>query len=52
MSGYTGFRDLTYIDSGATFLQKPFTKISLLGKLREVLAQAGKSEVAVPQNGR
>lgn len=45
MSGYIGFRDLTSVDSDAIVLQKPFTRSSLLGKLREVLARASEHAV-------
>lgn len=38
MSGYTGFRDQGLIASDATVLSKPFTRDTLLRKLREVLA--------------
>lgn len=36
-SGYTGFSQSALIDSDLIFLPKPFTKESLLSKLREVL---------------
>jgi two-component system, cell cycle sensor histidine kinase and response regulator CckA len=38
MSGYTSFMDQGLIASDATVLSKPFTRDTLLRKLREVLA--------------
>ena len=37
MSGYTSFMDQSLIASDATVLSKPFTRDTLLRKLREVL---------------
>jgi two-component system cell cycle sensor histidine kinase/response regulator CckA len=44
MSGYTGFTHPGLADSGVTFLAKPFTRESLLRKLREVFQSEAKLE--------
>jgi two-component system cell cycle sensor histidine kinase/response regulator CckA len=44
MSGYTDFTHSGLIDSELILLPKPFTKDTLLSKLREVLALKGELE--------
>jgi two-component system cell cycle sensor histidine kinase/response regulator CckA len=44
MSGYTSFTRRVMLDSDATLLQKPFTRDSLLAKLREVLDFQGQTQ--------
>jgi two-component system cell cycle sensor histidine kinase/response regulator CckA len=44
MSGYTSFTRRVMLDSDATLLQKPFTRDSLLTKLREVLDLQGQTQ--------
>jgi two-component system, cell cycle sensor histidine kinase and response regulator CckA len=44
MSGYTGFHDRNALDSRMPLIAKPFTRDSLLRKLRETLALGEQSE--------
>jgi PAS domain S-box-containing protein len=44
MSGYTGFHDRGFLESGASLVPKPFTRDALLRKLRDALTYEAPAE--------